>query len=1052
MLESSASTLRARRARSGVTRLVALGALLCLAGCGAQEAKDPAGAAPTDALAPRSSSPAPSLVAVRPVLQAIAELESERDPKCHATASRLEDFMFGTPLSDEARWLKNARLSALSLEVWRRASAAQRQRGGDEVEAAQISEAFAPLIQVALEAGTAIDLRQYGSVAFSLRATLAAWQRSQALDGGPLLPLSSAALRALQSKLDRVALAILSHADKAAREGNEVELTRERLMQAWAEVVAPHPGDATEDKAPPGPSPLLTLARAITEGKVASYAAYNEVSNQLFFRNIQVHFARRAWPSEPEEKGRLKGALTESLIAFAGDLYVASQGMSQGRGGGLITEADVHAATQAMAPFSVDIQEDVTFFSRLDDAEQVWLEAYDLDAFRDSGLHWRYLAFAFDAPNFKPALDIDPFALELLTESVAQMGVLMLRLAGEGARARGSERLATADLAAAVKTIAERTVAHHRREDSPRPEIALASAPGAAEKGGAQAWFKEVSAELGLTMRHRSADWLNRLLRSYLDRGEGRGEITIPPAFGGSGLASGDVDGDGWEDLLVLSGGGNRLYRNLKGQGFEDITERAQIGWRRSEDRQPGEPRQALIADLNNDGHQDIIITYVDDDHRLYRGLGDGRFEDLSAQAALGGKGLVGGPALLADFNGDGLLDLYIAYFGHYTRGVLPSLARRNTNGLPNMLFQNLGDFRFREVAEEAGVADSGWGQALMHTDLDSDGHQDLIVGNDFGVNRYYRNLEGRGFKDVTEALRTGKPSYTMGFGIADLNQDLRPDVYVSNIVVMNKDEKYVSPNASTQMKFDPEKLANMRVVEANDLFLSDGGAYTQSKRVDRGYADTGWSWGADFVDVDLDGDEDLYVLNGMNDFRVYGQDNPYYTNPSGQAQAQVQFAPAERDTNVFFINEGGRLNLFNAPTGLGLKGNSRSALWFDYDRDGDLDVVIHGYHEPLTLMRNDAPRADGHWLMLKLSGDPKQGSSRDAIGAKVIVGLPDKRLLWREVRSAGGYLCGNSKFIHLGLGAHTEVALTVIWPGGKRQQAVIDKVDTYALINQAAP
>src|SRR5207247_6067239 len=120
--------------------------------------------------------------------------------------------------------------------------------------------------------------------------------------------------------------------------------------------------------------------------------------------------------------------------------------------------------------------------------------------------------------------------------------------------------------------------------------------------------------------------------------------------------------------------------RNNGDGTFTDVTERAGIDWRRP-DGNPGEPRQAIVADFDNDGLQDILITYVDDPHRLYRNLGNGRFEDVTARAGLGGKGLVGGPATALDIDGGGRLDLYIGYLGGYLNRGLPDFARRNING-----------------------------------------------------------------------------------------------------------------------------------------------------------------------------------------------------------------------------------------------------------------------------------------------------------------------------------------------------------------------------------
>ena len=423
------------------------------------------------------------------------------------------------------------------------------------------------------------------------------------------------------------------------------------------------------------------------------------------------------------------------------------------------------------------------------------------------------------------------------------------------------------------------------------------------------AFFSDVTAEVGIDVEHRSSDWLNRQLRTCLPgSAPGVGNITIPPAFGGSGVAAADVNGDDLPDVLILSGRGNRLYLNDGRGGFVDVTVAAGLDWRRPDDHQPGEPRQPIIADLDNDGLQDILITYVNDAHRIYRNVGDARFVDVTDRANLGGAGLVGGSATVFDFDRGGLLDVYITYFGDYVGGVLPTLRRRNVNGLPNRLFRNTGNFVFEDVTEGSGVDNRGWAQAVSHTDLDGDGWQDLIVGNDFGINAYYRNRGDGTFESVASTLGTDKPSYTMNIGIADLNDDGAPDFYISNIVTMNKDETYVLPTEDTVMRFDPDNLATLRVIEANDLFLSgsapDGGPrYTPSGRVGRGYSSTGWSWDADFFDADNDGDDDLYVLNGMNEFAVYSSENPYYTDPLDNAQWQVYIPVAEKESNVFFIN-----------------------------------------------------------------------------------------------------------------------------------------------------
>lgn len=987
-----------------------------------------------------------------PVLGQIGSLESRYDPKCHATASRLEDFMYGTPLTTEARCAEHLRQKGFA---GRLLDAAEKEAGdAGRVGAEAVREAFGGWVEVtrdgrggrSLRFSTGVtlpidgdDLRQYGSIAYALRAVLAL-QQERLLSGEPL-GIDGQAVAELKACIDLVSLSVLQLADRAAREHDERELTDRRLAEAWARLL---PGGAGGAPGGVGKAPADAVATGMTakiiSKKLEAYAAYNKVSNQIFARNMQVYFARLSWPKEEGEGKAFRANYIEAVTAYGESLYAFSDARARAAGHGLIREADVAAAAQGYIPYAVNSYEDVVFFPSLPPAEQVAIESYDMDAFRDSGNHWRYLRFALESDALKGALEADPFALELLSENIAQFGVLILRVAGEIGISRDEERLSVDLLAAAFESLQAKVDRLKTVPSSEDRAERILSAVGETFRGGAGAGgdelFEDWTDKAGIDYLHRSSDWLNRLLRSYLEKGEGEGVITVPPAFGGSGVAAEDVDGDGLADVLLLGGRGARLYRNLGDGRFRDITAKSGIGYLRPQDNQPGEMRQPLIADFDNDGHQDILITYVDDAHRLYRGRGDGTFEDATAAAGLGGEGLVGGPATTFDYDNDGLLDVYITYFGNYIEGVLPTLRRTNRNGLPNRLFRNLGGLRFEDVTEEARVGDTGWGQAAIHSDLDGDGLQDLIAGNDFGVNAYYRNLGDGTFKEFSAEIGTDKPSYTMSLSVTDLNGDLRPDIYVSNIVTMNKDEKYVLPNEDTRMKFDLKKLAHLRVVEANDLFLSnvaEGGLrYGLSSDVGRGYSSTGWSWDADFFDFDQDGDDDLYVLNGMNEFNLYSSRNPYFMDPEELEQKEVLLPVSPSEQNVFFVNEGGKLQDRSAGSGLGFAANSRSASYFDLEGDGDLDLVVSNYHGRAFVFRNALDHKGREWIKLRLVGDPEKGVNRDAIGSQVVFRLPDGRTVRREVHGSTGYMSVHPKVVHAGLGDGQEAEVTITWPNGE--------------------
>jgi len=980
------------------------------------------------------------------IIKEIDQLESQRDPKCYATANRLEDFIYGTSLDFDARAEKIALQKRLIRDVWVKATANAKDKtqiGVDDLR--PVLQAAVPY--VATPGGdwivlpddprrtdiTARDKRQYGAVAYALRAILSV-QQDAFVDGTHLLPLDEKAVELFKESVDLITLAALQHADKATRTKNEHQINGAEMKAAWASIVGSSKPAIEPHAAPVKSTEKFGTIKSIVAEKLAAFEKYNNLSNAVFSRNVQVYMARHMWPSDAEDGVAFKKQFTETMVAWTGDVMLEAEKRAKKRGHPLIRIDDVHDAVQMYEPHVLNEYEDCIYFPRLPKSDQIVIEAYDLDAFRDPGLHWMYLNEVLNDPKYKGTMEPDPFAAELLTEGGAQMGTLILRVAGKIATTENRDRLDRADLSKSVKQIQTLLDKNAALPPAKKVTTTIASAPSKPAKSGGK-FFTDVTANSGIKFEHRMSDWLARLIRSYSIK-ETETVLAVPPAFGGSGIAAEDVNGDGNIDVLVLSGSGNALYLGDGKGHFNDVTESAGLAWKRSDGR-PGEPRQPIIADFDNDGLPDILITYADDDHRLYKNVGNAKFEDVTARTNLGGKGLVGGPATALDFDKDGLLDLYIGYFGDYVHGVLPTFARRNTNALPNKLFRNKGNFVFEDVTAGSGVDNTGWAQAINHVDFDGDGWEDLICGNDFGANAWYRNLGNGKFEEVSSKLGTDKPSYTMNIGITDLNRDGFPDVYISNIVTMNKDEKYVLPDAKTRLKFNPQKMANMRVVEANDLWTSTAQngklvSYAQSDAVGRGYRSTGWSWGANFFDFDNDGDDDLYLVNGMNEYAVYSSVNPYFTNSSGQQQ-QTVIPVAEKEAPVFFVNRNGKLEEQSSQSGADPAGNARAVVQFDMDGDGALDMMVNNFNAPAMLYRNNGASGN-HWIKIHLTGDPAKGVTRDAIGAKILVDTAHEKNLWREVFSTIGYLTSPPKEQHLGLGTDNRADVTVIWPNGDHQ------------------
>ncbi|HEV7570987.1 MAG TPA: CRTAC1 family protein [Thermoanaerobaculia bacterium] len=979
------------------------------------------------------------------IIKEIDQLESQRDPKCYATANRLEDFIYGTSLDFDARAEKIALQKRLIRDVWIKATDAS--KGKTQIGVNELR----PVLQAAVPYVTtpggdwiilpddarrteisARDKRQYGAVAYALRAILSV-QQDAFVDGTNLLPLDEKAVELFKESVDLITLAALQHADRDTRTKNVHQINGAEMKAAWAGIVGTSkPAVASHAAAAKSGEKFATIKSIVAE-KLSAFEKYNDLSNAVFSRNVQVYMARHMWPSDAEDGTAFKKQFTETMVAWTGDVMLEAEKRAKKRGHPLIRIDDVHDAVQMYEPHVLNEYEDCIYFPRLPKSDQVVIEAYDLDAFRDPGLHWMYLNEVLNDPKYKGTLEPDPFAAELLTEGGAQMGTLILRVAGKSATAANRDRLDRSDLSQSLRTIQALLDKNAALPPAKKVSTTIASARSKPTTKGK--FFTDVTATSGIKFEHRMSDWLARLIRSYSIK-ETETVLAVPPAFGGSGIAAEDVNGDGNIDVLVLSGSGNALYLGDGKGHFTDVTESAGLSWKRPDGR-PGEPRQPIIADFDNDGLPDILITYADDDHRVYRNLGNSKFEDVTARTNLGGKGLVGGPATALDFDKDGLLDLYIGYFGDYVRGVLPTFARRNTNGLPNKLFRNKGNFVFEDVTAGSGVDNTGWAQAINHLDFDGDGWEDLICGNDFGANAWYRNLGDGKFEEVSSKLGTDKPSYTMNIGITDLNRDGFPDVYISNIVTMNKDEKYVLPDAKTRLKFNPQKMANMRVVEANDLWTSTAKdnklvSYQQSQAIGRGYKSTGWSWGANFFDFDNDGDDDLYLVNGMNEYAVYSSVNPYFTNSSGQQQ-QTIVPVAEKEAPVFFVNRNGMLEEQSSQSGADPAGNARAVVQFDMDNDGALDMMVNNFNGPAMLYRNNGATGN-HWIKIKLTGNPSKGVTRDAIGATILVDTAHQKNLWREVFSTIGYLTSPPKEQHLGLGTDTKADVTVIWPNGDHQ------------------
>ncbi len=345
--------------------------------------------------------------------------------------------------------------------------------------------------------------------------------------------------------------------------------------------------------------------------------------------------------------------------------------------------------------------------------------------------------------------------------------------------------------------------------------------------------------------------------------------------YGSAGVSAADYDGDGWYDLYFADGASSKLYRNRGDGTFYETTAEAGLPV-----DLPG-INVALFVDLDNDGDKDAFLGRFMDGSRLYRNDGGGRFTDVTATANVG-RGFVT-VASAADYDLDGDLDLYV---GRYLdpRVDLPTTLFYTRNSQGNSLLRNDGGLRFTDVTDEAGVREGGLTLGVAWGDYDRDGDPDLYVANDFGRNALFQNQRDGSFRDVSEESGTLDFGFGMSASFGDVDNDLDLDLYVSN--VHSGQRWYSQATTLYQYLLTSIKQGTIledyplyreilgyagadwgnygdRMVKGNSLLLNDGDGNFEDHAERAGVNPFGWYWASTFFDYDHDGLQDIYAANG---------------------------------------------------------------------------------------------------------------------------------------------------------------------------------------------
>lgn len=341
------------------------------------------------------------------------------------------------------------------------------------------------------------------------------------------------------------------------------------------------------------------------------------------------------------------------------------------------------------------------------------------------------------------------------------------------------------------------------------------------------------------------------------------------PVRQGSGVAVGDADRDGCEDLVLAGSPELIFYRGHCDGTFEDAT--SEVGLPRP---YPAAAGGVVFLDYDNDGWLDLFVAAVAGGDRLFRNDGSGRFIDVSRKAGVP-PGRWGGMPVVADYDRDGFLDIYVSRMGDH-ENKSPRPANDARNGERGTLLRNRGDGTFDDVSKQAGVDSPGWDMAAAWGDYDGDGWPDLYVANEFGNNRLYHNNGDGTFTDRTAEAGVSDGGSAMGAVWGDIDGDGDLDLFVSGMhsnsgwALFHPDFPLPIPwyfkfiGLFTDAVQKEAELITDRLLRGSSLFRNEGdGTFTDISDA-AGVRDGQWGWAAEFLDYDNDGRLDLYAVNGF--------------------------------------------------------------------------------------------------------------------------------------------------------------------------------------------
>lgn len=514
----------------------------------------------------------------------------------------------------------------------------------------------------------------------------------------------------------------------------------------------------------------------------------------------------------------------------------------------------------------------------------------------------------------------------------------------------------------------------------------------------------------------------------------------------GASVSIVDYDKDGWDDIYFTNsrtGSQNALYHNMHNGKFENVADKMGIADVNKDGT--GVSMGAIWGDYDNDGYEDLFL-YKWGKPELFHNVGGKKFVNVTEGSGLP-KWVNANSAIWFDFNNDGLLDLFLG--GYYnekfdlshisTTNVMPESFRYANNGGRNYLLENMGNGKFKDVTDEYGLSSTKWTLAAASADFNGDGYPDLFIANDYNVNELYINEKGKKFTEIGKQSGIGNiPKSGMSVSFGDIDNSGILGIYNTTITekgILIQDNNYWQPETEQTNNTYP------RFVNLAQL---------------AGINNAGWSYGAQFGDLNNDGYMDLYVANGFISAKKgtsYWYD---YSKVTGGNSSIIEDAANWPDMkgksqsgyeqDKIWLNKGnGSFEDVSNEVCPYATFDGRSVATADLWNNGKLDVVVANQNNIPLVYKNDLQN-NNHWIEFDLQGTL---SNADAVGAKVVLEWNDMKQT-QIITGGMGFSSQNQHRLHFGLGNSSKVdQVKIYWPSGGDTTIINPQIDQLHIIKE---